>query len=283
MGGQVEIWGLGLMGLSLAVGLMQSEGAFTVYGMDSSADACEHAARQGVHIGPAPRPRWVVMAVPPLAVASALSAATPRLEPGTVVTDLTSAKYHVLPALAALPPQLRVVSSHPMTGRERGGGRNFQANLYADRTWALIPVPGRPCPEEEMRALVEPLGARVLTVPASRHDRLAARTSHLPYLSALALTAVASRDPDAASLMGPGFLGATRTAAAPPDLWSEILDANRDELLSALHDYLAELATWEEALSSMPPDHLRTRIQAIQEIRTHWSSSGRLKSNPRQN
>ncbi len=272
MSDQVEIWGLGLMGLSLAAGLMQSDQAFTVYGMDSSAAARTHAAAQGVHIGRAPRPRWVVLAVPPLAVVPVLAAATARLEPGTVVTDLSSVKQHVLPALAALPRQLRVASSHPMTGRERGGSQNFQATLYADRIWALIPVPGRESPEAEMRALVEPLGARLLTVPASRHDRLAARTSHLPYLSALALTAVAHGDRDTPTLMGPGFLGATRTAAAPPELWSEILDANRDELLAALRDYVAELTTWEAALSSMPTDHLRTRIQAIQEMRTRWSS-----------
>lgn len=270
MSDQVEIWGLGLMGLSLAVGLMRSEQEFTVYGMDSSAAARAHAARRGVRIGPAPRPRWVVLAVPPAAVAPVLATATARLQPGTVVTDLTSVKHHVLPELAALPSSLRVASSHPMTGRERGGGQNFQATLYADRIWALIPVPGRESPEAEMRALVEPLGARLVTVPAARHDRLVARTSHLPYLSALALSAVAHGDPDAPTLMGPGFLGATRTAAAPPALWSEILDANRDELVAALHDYVVELTAWETALSSLSTEHLRTRIQTIRQMRTGW-------------
>lgn len=270
MADQVEIWGLGLMGLSLAVGLMQSGQAFTVYGLDASAAACKHAAAQGVQIGRAPRPRWVVLAVPPLAVGGVLATATAHLEPGTVVTDLTSVKHRVLPELAALPPELKVASSHPMAGRERGGSHNFQAHLYADRIWALIPVPGRESPEAEMRALVEPLGARVVTVPAARHDRLAARTSHLPYLSALALTAVAHGDQDTPTLMGPGFLGATRTAAAPPELWSQILDANRDELVSALHDYVAELSNWEAALSSMPTELLQSRIQAIQQMRSGW-------------
>ncbi len=270
---QVEIWGLGLMGLSLAAGLLQANTGLAVYGVDANPAAEAYARRQGVRIGRAPHPRWVVVAVPPQAVADVLSAATPRLAPGTVVTDITSVKHHVLPALAALPGHLEVASSHPMTGRERGGGINFQPDLYRDRVWALIPVPGRPSPEGPLRALVEPLGARVVTLPAARHDRLAARTSHLPYVSALALTNLAREDRDTEHLMGPGFLGATRTAAAPPELWSEILDANREELLAALHDYVAELTTWEAALSSLPIDQLRTRIQAIQAVRMGWPAT----------
>jgi prephenate dehydrogenase len=263
----VEVWGLGLMGLSLATALLQSGRGFRVYGVDRSSAVERFAARQGVTIGRAPVPGWVVLAVPPSAVASVVAEVAPGLPDGTVITDVTSVKGQVLPKLAALPRALCVVSSHPMAGRERGGAASFDPDLYRGRPWALIPVPGHPVPESAMRDLVEPVGARLITVPSSRHDRLAAVTSHLPYLSALALTAVAGRESDSADLVGPSFLGATRTAGSPPELWSEILSANRAEVLAALRAYRTELAEWEALLASESTDPLRERIGAVQALR----------------
>jgi len=282
---EVEIWGLGLMGLSLAAGLLASDAPFTVYGRDQSPAAEAFAAKHGVHIGRAPHPGWIVIAVPPAAVRSVLAQITIPVSSTTVITDLTSVKNHVLPLLASLPAHCSVVSSHPMAGREHGGGVNFRRDLYAGRPWALVPVPGHPIPMDAMRRLVEPLGAHLSPVSGEGHDRTVARTSHLPYLSALALSAVAAGQPDQTALTGPGFLSATRTAAGPPDLWSEILASNRREVRAALQEYIAELEAWDALLIEDSTEPVRQRIaqvqsQALPKIAPTWSLPPQAPAHP---
>lgn len=258
----VQIWGLGLMGLSLATGLLDH--GFEVYGRDRAPEAERFAARQGVRIGRAAEPRWCVIAVPPEAVADVVEEVAPSLTEATVLTDLTSVKGPVLPHLARLPGRLPVVSSHPMAGNEQGGRENFRPTLHQDRLWALIPVEGHAVPWDAMRELVEPLGARLTTLPARDHDRIAAFTSHLPYLSALALSSVLERLPDSGrALLGPGFLSATRTAVAPSELWSQILLANHESVREALAALQGELAAWDQALEQASRPALEERIEAI--------------------
>ena len=68
---------------------------------------------------------------------------------------------------------------------------------------------------------------------AGEHDRVIARTSHLPHLAACALATVAGalvrRVPRRASACSPstGFAGATRLAAGDPTMISAFLHANR--------------------------------------------------------
>jgi len=96
------------------------------------------------------------------------------------------------------------------------------------------------------------------------HDRIAAVTSHLPYVSALALSNLLGSLPDEGrSLLGPGFLGATRTAQAPSALWTEILLANRGPVSEALRAFRRELESWERALRTGSGPELYRRIEAV--------------------
>lgn len=268
----VQVWGLGLMGLSLASGLREQ--GFTVFGRDQNPEAEAFASEQGVHIGVVQDPGWCVIAVPPDAVDAALADAWPHLGADTVVTDLTSVKGSVLPRLAELPPTMPVVSSHPMAGNEQGGRLHFRPDLFRDRLWALIPVPGHPVPWGAMATLVGPLGVQLTVVEGDHHDRIAAITSHLPYVSALALSSLLGSLPDEGrGLLGPGFLGATRTAQAPSALWTEILLANREPVSDALRALRRELRGWERALRFGSGSDLRRRIEAVR-VRRRALSGG---------
>ena len=85
-------------------------------------------------------------------------------------------------------------------------------------------------------------GARVVTMSPERHDRLAARVSHLPHAIAVALMRAALRDPSAAKLVAGSFLDATRVSASSPELWRGIFSANRAEVAAAVAEFSHELA-----------------------------------------
>ena len=68
------------------------------------------------------------------------------------------------------------------------------------------------------------------------HDRMLARTSHLPHLLAALLASTVGREQPArlTRFCGPGFMDATRIAEGSPDIWLGIIASNRRAILDEL-------------------------------------------------
>ena len=68
----------------------------------------------------------------------------------------------------------------------------------------------------------------MIVMSPEEHDRLIARTSHVPHLAAAMLVGLLGRSGGKADdLCGPGFRDATRIAAGSEDLWHDIVKTNR--------------------------------------------------------
>jgi prephenate dehydrogenase len=67
---------------------------------------------------------------------------------------------------------------------------------------------------------------------AAEHDRVLARTSHLPHVLASVATACVSDSE--LEFTGTGFRDTTRIAAGSAEIWSSILLQNRDGCLNAI-------------------------------------------------
>ncbi|MDD4932034.1 MAG: prephenate dehydrogenase/arogenate dehydrogenase family protein [Methylacidiphilaceae bacterium] len=190
----------------------------------------------------------VVVALPIAAMGSILHAIQDALDPKAVVTDTASVK---VPAMRLLRENLegraRWVGSHPMSGGERSGFAFARSNLF-ERAVAILTPPETI--DGEALTMVEAfwlaVGCRVVHLPASEHDRRVAAVSHLPHLLAAAL--ICSVDDEALEVAGSGFRDVTRIAAASPEMWNEILLANRENVLLALRSFLTYLEEARESL-----------------------------------
>jgi prephenate dehydrogenase len=89
---------------------------------------------------------------------------------------------------------------------------------------------------------------------AASHDRILARTSHLPQLLATALAAGVTAAE--ARLAGPAFHDMTRLAASDPDMWRDIFSANRENVTRAARSYLTELEALVRSLESGEDERL---------------------------
>jgi len=76
--------------------------------------------------------------------------------------------------------------------------------------------------------------------------------SHLPQVASTALMSLAAREeadePDILLLAAGGFRDLTRLAASNARLWSEILSANREEVVRAIDHYVDGLARLRQAV-----------------------------------
>jgi prephenate dehydrogenase len=83
---------------------------------------------------------------------------------------------------------------------------------------------------------------------ADEHDRLVARTSHLPQIVSSALAACT--EGPAHDLAGPGLEDMTRLALSDAAMWRDILLANADNLLEAARALTRELEAITSAVGS---------------------------------
>lgn len=188
-----------------------------------------------------------VVAVPVGTVAEVVIGA---LDAGaTLVTDVGSVKAPIVTAVEAARPDAaaRYVGGHPMAGSEQEGLAGASADLFVGATWVLTPT-GRTDPAvfAELRSWVMGFGAEAIAVAPELHDALVAVVSHVPQLAASTLMNVANRGSDEHAVLlrlaAGGFRDMTRIASSHPAIWPDICLANRDAIVGALDDYLAELA-----------------------------------------
>lgn len=150
---------------------------------------------------------------------------------GSVLLDTGSARRGISEALAAAASRgLRACGGHPLAGNEGRGFLSARATLFADATFALMPVRG--AAPALARALVRDLGARALVVDARAHDAALARASHLPYVLSNALARVGA-SAARRKLSGPGYAGMTRLAASDPRVALAYVRANRANVEAA--------------------------------------------------
>jgi prephenate dehydrogenase len=173
---------------------------------------------------------------------------------GSLVVDTGSAKRAVVEAMrASVPPPVHAVGGHPMAGTERPGPEGADPDSLRDAPFVLSPVRDDPEALARGRVLAAALSARPVEMKATVHDRVVARTSHLPHLMASALALVVGGvDVDSGeevrSLVGGGDMGATRLARSDPSMVAGFLSANADELRTAVRELGVALEKMVSAL-----------------------------------
>lgn len=164
------------------------------------------------------------------------------------VTDAGSAKNPIVEAAGRA--GLRFCGGHPISGREVSGFANSSADLFRGCLYILTPPPGDdPAIAEltaQLKALHELLQCTVKIMPSVAHDRLYGLVSHLPFLSASALSGAIMRmgGEETLNWAGTGFKDCTRVSAAATGKWMEIVMGNADNLaedIGALIEILGEM------------------------------------------
>jgi len=279
----VAVAGVGVIGGSSGLGVARHRIAQRVIGFDVDPVALEAAHGMGVvdetRLSPGP---WLeevdllVLAAPSGSLVPLAASLLPHLKDGTVVTDVGSVKGPVVDGLrrlleeqAAAGKRLRYVGGHPMAGSERGGVLNADPGLLENAVWVLTPESDTdPEALALVRRFVTELGARPIEVSPAQHDELAATVSHLPYLTAVALTGLVDDgdDRDLKMLLAAGgFRDLTRVASGDPHMSRDMVVSNREAVLTALRGFRERLEELESLLSD--PAALLARAEAAKRAR----------------
>jgi len=279
---KLAIVGLGLMGGSLGMAVRKLGLDTHVAGWARKAQTRDAALRLGAVDSVSGDPLEtvrdadvVVFCVPVLAIPDLLRQCRAGLAAGTVVTDVGSTKATVVgEASAALAGSgAFFVGSHPIAGSDQTGVDAAQADLHAGAIVVVTPPDGRHTPGmERVVELWQAVGATVRVMTPEQHDRILARTSHLPHLAACTLVRVVlgRGAEDLREFCGTGFRDTTRVAAGSEAIWHDVVKTNRP----ALREELAALAGELERLRGLLDREDYEGIRAFLATARTWRQTG---------
>lgn len=271
----VVIAGVGLIGGSFGLALKRGGFRGRIVGVSSAPTIGKALRRGAIDEGAtleeaAPQADLVYLAGPIRAILDTLPKLAGLLRPGTLATDAGSTKRRICAAGRRL-RGVQFLGGHPMAGKERRGAEEADADLFRGRPYLLTPGSREEMQTPAAREFVgwlEQIGARPRVMTAEEHDRTVALSSHLPQMISTALASELAGSDGVAEAAGPGLLDMTRLALSGWDIWQDILETNRDEIVRALGMFEERLRTVRTHLvHGLPEEDFRRGAEFARRLR----------------
>ena len=265
---RIAILGTGLLGTSVGLALRAAGFQGTIIGWNRNRAHAEIALGMGAidriaedALSAAREAQVVLLSVPIYATLDLMEQLAPVLSPEHLVTDVGSTKAQITDAADRLfntPDRAGFLPGHPMAGKERGGAELGDANLFRGAVWLFTDFPAWHRSEQAValarswREWVVRMGARGIDLEPRRHDELVGWVSHLPQLTATALSALLENEvgeaPELKDVGGRALREMTRLGASPFSMWRDIAHTNTEAIAAALQALEQRLAHIRENL-----------------------------------
>ena len=287
----IVIFGIGLIGGSIAYAIADSYGKVTVRGVDADAktvkraidehivDACVTPDSSEVDAWLADPSLDLVIIATPVSASRDIFARIEASGYAGTVTDVSSTKRVIVGyAEEELSDTARFIPGHPMAGSEVNGLDGARPKLFNGSYWILCP--GELCDPERFTRLhefVTGFGSRVISVNYLHHDDVVAIVSHVPHMVATALVQLAGNHSSDAHeifrLAAGGFKDTTRIAAGSPALWCGIALDNSEALADGLSEIEGILGDIEKAVRAGDSAHLTEILASSSQLRRSLPSA----------
>jgi prephenate dehydrogenase len=287
---RITIVGTGFIGGSIGLALHKTEADFEIVGHDR-----EHgAARKAQKIGAVDKANWnlvsacegadlIVIATPVGAIKDTLTAVSPYLKPGCLITDTASIKAQVMEwAEEILPKEVNFVGGDPIVGdvgatgagHLSGGIDAARADLFSEAIYCLTPSAGAASDAVRLASdFVRLLGAKPYFLDPLEHDGLMAGVDHLPFVLSAALLGIATESAswkEMYKLAGGAFESATRFVSADPTTYRDACLVNSENIVRWIDTCSRRLGELRETILAGDTEKLEQIFEEALVARQKW-------------
>lgn len=275
---KVAIFGIGLIGGSLAKDLQESNFASEIIGVENSESHAEKALKLGLvdwvetKENAIAKADLIILTVPVNALIDELKYVLESIKPHQTVTDCGSTKGVIIDGVKNSPNRNRYVASHPMAGTEFSGPTAAISGLFKDKICIFCDVENSDADAvETVEKMYQAIGMDIKQMESHQHDMHAAYISHISHISSFVLAAtVLEKEQDEEAIFemaGGGFESTVRLAKSSPQTWSPIFQQNKSYLLEAIDTYIEKMYHFRNLINKNKFAELEKFMSDANEIR----------------
>lgn len=263
----IHIYGLGLIGGSLAKAIKASEAAHIIKASDREEvlqTALEENVIDGklISIEESSEADIIFLCMPAELSLDYLAKLAPIIKSGGILSDVCGVKGCFSKKWKTLKSKGEYLGGHPMTGKESAGYENSDRLLFENAVYILSDEKINSPLHEDFISVIRSTGGRIKFLSPDIHDKIIAYVSHLPQILAVALVNLIPSD-DYLDFAAGGFRDMTRIASSEYKMWESILKLNSFEISAALNNFQSLLKSIEISSLSANFDDARKRRDEI--------------------
>ena len=249
----VYIYGLGMMGGSLARAVKKSKMAQKIYAYDISKSNLSFAKKNKIidnydqdnfkHLSNAD---LIIICAPIGAYKKIFNNIKKYKKPDAIITDIGSTKTEIVDIYKSIFTKNSncFIGSHPLTGKESSTVKNSDASLFSDAVVLLTPVSDDINLIKSIGKFWRKLACKIFVLNAKQHDLVLSETSHLPHMVSFALVNIILNTKSIEKIgdfTGGGFRDFARLAHSDSTMWQDICLSNTKNIVKSINRLKKEL------------------------------------------
>ena len=281
-----SVYGLGLIGGSIAKALKYKAGISEIYACSRTYKDVEKAFNENVIAKPFKEPSneffdvdMIFICTPVGDTIQFMEKYQRELRKIKIVTDAGSTKSDINSHAKKL-DLINYIGGHPMAGSEKTGYINSYAHLF-ENAFYILTVSANTDREllREYVSIVSAIGAVPIILDPEEHDHITAVISHLPHVVATALVNLANdenqKDNSIERLAAGGFKDITRIASSSPVMWESIIRHNKENVEKTISKLIDELKRFVQIVKTDDKRNLLGYFEAAKDFRDSLKDKSR--------
>lgn len=273
---KIHIIGLGLLGGSFGLGARLKFPELIITGTDSNPQNLKDALTLGIITEAKETPDidtdLVILATPADTLGKILIDTLNQVGENTLVFDVGSTKSKLCAMMADHPKRKQYLAAHPIAGTEYSGPKAAMADLLNRKVLIICELEKTDLHlKEKAYQLFDALNVKLRFMDPEEHDRHLAFVSHLSHISSFMLGETVLQkmadDKNIFDMAGSGFASTVRLAKSSPAMWAPIFTENKENILSALDGYIANLTAFRAKIANDDNKGLFEEMAEINKIR----------------
>ena len=275
---KIYVIGVGLIGGSFAIDMRKLFPKSTIIGIDNSEIHLQKALElklidETSELSKINNPDIIVISVPVKSILNILPIVLKSVNNNSLVIDFGSTKKSICQIVKDHPNRQNFLATHPIAGTEFSGPAAAHEGLFEGKNIII-------CDKHKTDKSILELGLKIFNLmkmkigymDSDSHDKHIAYVSHLSHISSFMLGKTVmdeeKNEKNIFDMAGSGFESTVRLAKSSPEMWTDIFEDNKKNIIKSLDDYIENLAHINSLIKKDRFDEVESQLKSTNYIKT---------------
>ena len=275
---KIYVIGVGLIGGSFAIDMRKLFPKSTIIGIDKSEIHLQKALElklidETSELSKINNPDIIVISVPVKSILNILPIVLKSVNNNSLVIDFGSTKKSICQIVKDHPNRQNFLATHPIAGTEFSGPAAAHEGLFEGKNIII-------CDKHKTDKSILELGLKIFNLmkmkigymDSDSHDKHIAYVSHLSHISSFMLGKTVmdeeKNEKNIFDMAGSGFESTVRLAKSSPEMWTDIFEDNKKNIIKSLEDYIENLAHINSLIKKDRFDEVESQLKSTNYIKT---------------